>query len=355
MKGKNRGALDVSFNWILVLVAGGAILIFFIVLISNQKNSAERDMALTIKTELDSVFSGASLSQDRNLEIDLPKITLHFTCDFATCTDFSNSNNPNCYSQYEVGETGINEQTPSEILFAPFEVSGQKIFTWTLPWNVPFFVTNFLYIGGTTTKYIFVDNGQSEILQLYNKFPEKLNKELIPTSSISEIVSEGNKNFKFIFVNAELSEFPLSEQIITAVESYNINAINIKPTFKQIDFYYFDEENLEFAGSTPYLSEPEIYGAIFSNNLDFYNCNMQKAYNRYHLIARVIADRSTYLYNNAEVECKSIYSENINGLAAIKASTLVFDVPNINQLSASISTLQYANEAAQEKSCPLIY
>ncbi|MCK5107833.1 MAG: hypothetical protein KAQ83_03840 [Nanoarchaeota archaeon] len=355
MEKRKRGAIDVSFNWIFVLIAGAAILIFFIVLISNQKDSAESNMAITIRTELSSVFSGASLSQDRNLEIDLPKSTLHFTCDFATCTDFSTSNNPNCYSQYEIGETGINEQTPTEILFAPFDISGQKLFTWTLPWNVPFFVTNFLYISGTTTKFIFVDNGQSEILSLYNKFPERLNKELVPINLISELQPEGNKNFKFIFVNNEISEIDIPEQIISSTESYNINAINIKPSLKQIDFYYFDEEKLDFSGSISYLSEPEIYGAIFSNNLDFYNCNMQKAYNRYHLIARVIAERSTYLYNNADIECKSIYSENINGLAAIKSATLSFTNQNINLLGSSISTLGYANQAAQEKSCPLIY
>jgi hypothetical protein len=354
MKNKKRGAIDVSFNWIFVLIAGAAILIFFILLINSQKNKAESDMAVKIRTELSSVFSAASLSEDRNLELDLPRTTLYFTCDFATCTDFSTSNNPNCYSQYEIGETGINEQTPSEILFAPFEVEGQKLFTWTLPWNAPFFITNFLYLTGTNTKYVFIDNNK-EILSLYNKFPEKLNKQLISLDSLPNLQPEGNKNFKFIFTNTNPEEIEIPEQIISSTEPSKINAINIKTNLEQIDFYYFDEQNFDLSGTVNYLSEAEIYGAIFSGNIDFYKCNMQKAYNRYHIISEVIEKRASYLYNQSDISCKSFYSPSINGLSLIKDSTLSFNNQNTNSLASAISTLRYANQATQENSCPLIY
>ena len=158
MKSK-KGQIEVSFNWIFILIAGAVILLFFVSLVNTQREKSDRSIALTIKTELKSILTGAALSESRELDIDLPKIHLKFICEYYECDNFDTSDNPSCYSQYEIGQTGINQQTPSQILFAPSEISGKKILTWAIPWNVPFYVTNLLYITGTNVKYLFVNDG----------------------------------------------------------------------------------------------------------------------------------------------------------------------------------------------------
>ena len=121
---QKKGAIEVSFNWLFVLIAGAIILLFFISLVNTQREKSETNIALTIKTELKSILIGASLSESRQLAIDLPKVDLRFICEFDECDNFDISDSPSCYSQYEIGATGINEQTPSQIIFAPSQVLG---------------------------------------------------------------------------------------------------------------------------------------------------------------------------------------------------------------------------------------
>lgn len=350
-----KAAIDVSFNWIFVMIAGAAILIFFIALIATQKDKAESDMAITINTELSPVFSSAELSEGRYLDIDVPKTTLNFECDFSTCTDFSTSDNPSCYSQYEIGTTGINQPTSSQVIFSPSEIKGNKVFTWTQKWNAPFFITNFLYLTGSNIDYLFIDDGNSDyLLELYNQFPEKANRALISIDELSSYNAGGSKKFKFIFLEKSPSEIVLAESITSATESSEITALNILPSLKQIEFYYYDQ-GFKLADSVNYISEAELFGAVFSEDIDFFRCNMQKAFNRYHIISTILSKRCSSLSEEAPTECQSIYADYNNGLAQIEQNTFIYSLENVNKISSAITTLQYSNQAAKEKSCPLIY
>ena len=356
MKKQKKAAIDVSFNWIFVLIAGAAILIFFIALVNNQKDKAEINSAITIKTELTSIFVGASSSKDRQLEIDIPNINLKLTCDFATCETFGDSANPSCYSQYEIGKTGVNQQTPSQIMFSPNLLLGRKLFAWTLPWNVPFYVTNFLYLAGTNSKYIFVDEGNA--LEFFNEFPEKTNKKLISISNLETESDEGNEIFKFIFFETEPSEIIISQDILNAAKSQDISAIKINPSTKQITFYYLEDETFILSTTTRYISNAEVYAAIFSQSFDFYQCNMQKAFNRLHAVSSVLERRSQLLFedNQTRTSCLILYDTSVNGLSDIKeTSKFIVSNQNINTLNNAIHILQTADHSAKEKSCPSIY
>lgn len=351
-----KAAVDVSFNWIFVLIAGVAILIFFIALVNNQKDKAEINSAITIKTELNSIFTGASLSKDRQLDIDMPNINLKLTCDFATCTTFGDSSNPSCYSQYEIGKTGVNQQLPSQIIFSSKSLLGRKLFAWTLPWNAPFYVTNFLYLTSTTSKYIFIDEGNA--LEFFNEFSEKTNKKLIPLNNLENENDEGNKIFKFIFFETDPLGITISQEIISAANSQDISAIKVNTALKQISFYYFEDEQFILSGTARYISTTEIYGAIFSDSFDFYKCNMQKAINRLHAVSSVLQQRANLLFedNQTRTDCLILYDASENGLNTIKeTSKLIFSNQNINTLNNAINLLQNADYSAKEKSCPSIY
>ncbi len=352
---QKKGALDISFNWILILVVGTAITIFFIAIVSNQKEKSEINSALTVRSELNSIFSGASLSKDKQLEVDMPDINLKMVCEFATCEDFTFSNNPSCYSNYEIGDTGINQQTPSQIIFSPNSLSGRKLFTWTLPWNIPFYVTNFLYITGTNIKYIFID--EENTLSFFNEFPEKANKKLISPNQLSNEPPEGNEIFKIIFFNSPMQNIEISEEIISSAKPEDISAININTASKQIDFYYFEQGSFILSDSIRYLTDSEIYAAIFSDSIDFYKCNMQKAFNRLYAVSSVLQQRAQSLFENALIDssCIILYNTEENGLNAMKENSNLFSNENINSLSIPISKLIAVGQSAKEKSCPLVY
>ena len=353
---QKKGAIEVSFNWIFIMIAGAAILLFFISLVQTQREKSEINIALTVKTELKSILTGATLSEARQLDIDLPKIHLKFICEYYDCDTFDTSDNPSCYSQYEIGETGINEQTPSQILFAPSEITGKKILAWTLAWNVPFYVTNLLYVTGTNVKYIFVNDGDNSI-RVYNEFPEKTNKFLLSADDIQYEDSEGNNNFKFIFTNIEPGSVIISEEILDATKPENINAIKINSNLKQINFYKIENGFFVFEDAISYLTDAEIYAAIFSDNIDFYSCNMQKSFNRLYLITKVLVGRSNKLYNDPETpaRCKGLYDTLTNGLANIEMDSKIFSDMSIRNINTAMNYLQNANLGTQETSCALIY
>ena len=353
---QKKGAIEISFNWIFIMIAGSVILLFFISVVQTQREKSELNIALTIKTELKSILTGATLSEARQLDIDLPKIHLKFICEYYDCDTFDTSDNPSCYSQYEIGETGINEQTPSQILFAPSEIVGKKILTWTLSWNIPFYVTNLLYLTGTNVKYVFVNDGD-ESIGFYNEFPEKANKFLLSADDIQYEDSEGNKNFKFIFTSIEPGSVIISEDILGAALPEHINAIKINSNLKQIKFYKIENDFFVFEDYISYLTDAEIYAAIFSDNIDFYSCNMQKAFNRLHLITKVLAGRSNKLYNYPETpaRCKGLYDTSTNGLANIERDSKIFSDLSIQNINDAMNYLQNANRGTQESSCALIY
>jgi hypothetical protein len=354
---QKKGAIEISFNWIFVMIAGAVILLFFISLVNTQREKSEINIALTIKTELKSILTGASLSEARQLSIDLPKVNIKFICEFDDCDNFDTSDNPGCYSQYEIGGTGVNEQTPSQILFAPSQILGKRILTWTLPWNVPFYVTNLLYITGTNVKYIFVNDGD-ESINLYNNFLKDANKVLLSPAELEYEDSEGNENFKFIFTNIDPSTVTISDEILDATFSKNINAIKVNTVSKTIDFYNITNGFFILKGSTKYLTSAEIWATIFSDDLDFYSCNMQKAFNRYHLIAKVFEGRSRKLQQdiNTPARCESLYNPTgVNGLESIVMNSKIFADISIVNLNSLIDHLHKANQQTKESSCALIY
>lgn len=355
MKSK-KGAIEVSFNWIFVMIAGSVILLFFISLVNTQREKSETNIALTVKTELKSILTGAALSESRELEIDLPKINLRFICEYHECDTFDTSDNPSCYSQYEIGKTGINQQTPNQIIFAPSEISGKKILTWTIPWNVPFYVTNLLFITGTNVKYIFVNDG-ADTLNLYNRFLDKANKYLLSEGDLQYEDPEGNKNFKFIFTNTDPGSVIISTQILAAANKKDIIAIKINSALKQIEFYSIEDDYFVFEDSTYYLTDAEIYAAIFSDSINFYSCNMQKAFNRLHLISKVLSGRSDKLYTGSEtpIRCKGLYDKSMNGLETIESNSKIFSDLSIQNIDNAIGYLQNSNHGTKEGSCALIY
>ncbi|PIN70298.1 hypothetical protein COV94_01860, partial [Candidatus Woesearchaeota archaeon CG11_big_fil_rev_8_21_14_0_20_57_5] len=45
-----------------------------------------------------------------------------------------------------------------------------RLTTWTLPWEVPYWATNFLYLTSPEVRYIFVGNSQ-QMQALYDAMP----------------------------------------------------------------------------------------------------------------------------------------------------------------------------------------
>lgn len=82
------------FHWIYIIVAGAAILLFFIGFVTRQQGAAEQQLSLSVTQKLDGIFTGAALSEQTVNVIDVPQLEFFFTCD------------DEGISEYQVGKRG---------------------------------------------------------------------------------------------------------------------------------------------------------------------------------------------------------------------------------------------------------
>lgn len=286
----NKKAQMEQFNWIFVLVAGTIILVFFITIVQKQKLISETKLAGTLRTDISAILTGSGVTPDTTNILTMPKTSIYFTCDQED------------YSDFEIGRTGVNKKTPFDVIFAPNLVKGPTLITWTKEFRLPFKIMNFLYLTDAQVRYIFVFNSGNNFAQdIFDDFPEEVNREYISSATVS--IDKNNYKVKFVFFDnfdstAAYNFRNMADEDVTAIK---INQENI-------EFYKKDEDQGSVfisEGTIPYLSDPEnavIYGAIFSDDKTFFECNMKKALKRLAVVARIFADKEAELEIKAEAK-----------------------------------------------------
>ena len=147
---KKRGVIELQFNWIFILIAGAIIFVFFISIVNKQREFSEIKSSGTIITNLESILTGAQISTNTVNIVDMPKVDIGFEC-----------------NRFFIGP--VPKQTKGNVIFSPNLLKGSQIITWALDWNIPYRVTNFLYITDPELRYIIVNNSQNLGQKLYNE------------------------------------------------------------------------------------------------------------------------------------------------------------------------------------------
>ena len=65
------GQVQITFNWIYILIAGAVILLFFVGIVVKQKVVSEERLATDVVDILDSIFTAAGVSSKTKIFIDL--------------------------------------------------------------------------------------------------------------------------------------------------------------------------------------------------------------------------------------------------------------------------------------------
>src|SRR3989338_8283739 len=145
----NRAEIEVTFNWIYILVAGAVILLFFAGIVVKQRSVSEEYLASDVVQIMGTIFTGAGVSEKTKNFIDtsgLSDYTFYFDC------------------QEGVGEYGIEGrsakiQNTIDPIFSPLRLKTSQIITWSLPYLLPFKVTDFLYVTSPNSIYYFYGFG----------------------------------------------------------------------------------------------------------------------------------------------------------------------------------------------------
>lgn len=352
MKFKKRGAFEVQFNWIFILIAGAVILLFFGMIITKQKAASEQKMVASFLTDLELIMTGSMVSKEALNFISIPNKEINFEgCDF-----------------YYIGkgDARLKRDIKEKIIFAPDMIKGTKLTIWTLPWNIPYRVTNFLYLTSPQIRYIIVyDSGSSG-------FADEIEK-LLPPETITideeefnvmfrdkkrpdeiddpgEILDLNNYKVKFVILEdidpTDTNDVKLVD--LNRMEAENVRAIKLDGDTESGTIYFYKKQGSKFIldvlsdlnGEAPYLGKASLIGAIFAEDERMYECAMQSAFKRMRVVSDVYYDRTRGLTG-----CD--YTDALNKLANIRDASGTFQ-----QIIIKIKNNQITY---QDKNCPLVY
>jgi hypothetical protein len=345
---RKQAQVETQFNWIFILVVGAVILIFFTVIVINQKSSSEAKISESVITDLESIFTGGSLSTGTTQLIETPNIEINFDC-----------------AGYDV--KGVTNPTGGMAVFAPSTVKGRNIITWNLDFNIPFKVTGFLYITSPEMRYIFVDYRQNAA-RMNSTLPKNMNIEFV--DSMDEIKDKNNYKVRLI---AESDIF--NEDCPSDIAEMGDDLTALARIGDTLKFYSCNKNRkFELIGTTALADvvdaelEPSLYGAIFTDNIDMYNCMIGKAFERAYFVSRVYQERNKQLisyYENINDPCRFHIYDFGTFTKILKEIYPVFDAgqtednlkftDNMKSIREETRNVAYQNEILLQMSCTLTY
>ncbi|MBI2660166.1 hypothetical protein HYX07_03315, partial [Candidatus Woesearchaeota archaeon] len=316
----NKKAFEVQFNWIFVLIAGAAILLFFTAIVIKQKSVAETSTKATVLKSIEAIVIGAGVSTDTTNIISIPSSDIEIGCN-------------------RVSLGIVSKQHENLILFAPSLIKGDKLITQTMPFNVPYRATNFLFITSPQFRYIIIGNNQ--LARDINKtLPSELKKEFY--TSIPEIKNSNNYRIRFIILS-DMVEFPKS---LAKMPDFDVTAIKINGDLEKgtLEFWQKDGISWQAKGSAPYIGKASLMGAVYADSLDIYNCNMQNAFSRLSLVTRIYIDKTKKLVqkesiSSRQIQCNQLYNNGLAQLSSIFSASSAFNHQNVNAISDSAKSL----------------
>ncbi|PIN75250.1 hypothetical protein COV18_03610 [Candidatus Woesearchaeota archaeon CG10_big_fil_rev_8_21_14_0_10_37_12] len=286
----NKKGIEMQFHWIFILIAGAIILAFFFSMAYKQKALSTQKLELTLATDIENIITTALISKETAQRIPIPTQGLNFDC-----TEF-------CDCAFNIDGA---QKTIIQPIFAPEEITGTEAVLWTKAFNLPYRVTNFLYIYSPETKYYFIPTDQNANVQLLQpittNIPPLINYEIINPEEISQQINSDYENTYFVYFTGEQNYQP--QPVHRSFE--NAKALVINQNFVQ--FYKKDRNNFQLIKVRPYFNQATIYAAMFSKDDIMYECGLKNAFNKLAIISQVYAERAKkleqQLVNSGKVWC----------------------------------------------------
>jgi len=333
MKGKK--AFELQFNWIFVLVAGAAILLFFATVVIKQKSISEASTKTTVLKSIDAIITGASVTIDTTKIESIPYSQIDVEC-----------------NRVSIG--GISRQYQNLILFSPASIRGSKFVWQTDAFGVPYRTTNFLFITSQEVRYIII--GGNSLAKAINKsMPLSLNKEFY--TALPEIKNSNDYAVRFI-VFGDIIAFPASLQ---KMPDSDVTMLKISGDANkgELDFYQKSGNSWMLKGNSFYIGKPSLLAAAYTDAFGVYQCNMQNVFSRMKLVTKIYSEKVNELLKSAssikQSSCGQFYSSALAAINKIYSASSNFNKESVETITDSAKSLADENRNAQIYSCPLIY
>ena len=369
-KKMKKSQVEVQFNWIFVLIVGAILLAFFVTLAVRQKGVAETTTSVDFLVNFEKALSGAAETKGTYQLFQIPKIGLNYECS-QTC---------NC--EIFTGESraqAVAFTLKNIIIFSPDKFRGTNILVWTKDWAFPFRTTNFIYMTSPEVKYLVQNTSFGE--SIYNRLPAKtlqfkqqqqraIDKEVF-TNILPEVT--GSYKVRIIFTEGDPSSFSL----IRIKDTNAITAIKIIPASdepEKVEFYAKSGTSLVKTGESYVFGEEALTAAIFAEDINTYQCQMQRAFRTLSFVAESYSSKQNEIISFIEDQekltapgtnivnpvsyCKVHYSNSNSNLLSNTAERFDFTQQSkdtANSLFSIRTNIENQNSDIIKDGCPQIY
>lgn len=357
---KKKGTIELQFNWLFVLIVGAMILLFFFGLIRTLSKNSKESLNFDILSYLDEILAGVGVSSNTEYSINLPGAVINIDCYFMTIEG----------SDFE------GKSVESRVVFGPNRIS-REMTTYTLFWGAPFNTAYFLYVTSSKNKYLIVEDADGFMQKVHD---DASSDDLLPLNINIETYSDltaiendfENQNFNKIKIITFREVTPDTMTLnLKKIKNKDVSAIRIIPDTSitidefpdgtgAIEFYTFDGTGFTLDGESKYLNKASLAGAIYSENKEMYDCNMDKAYERLNKIAEILLKKTATLLtedvNTNQCDTDPSPQHNYNRINAI-LEDLTDPLISVNPIDiySKEQELNEKNKKLQAQSCPIIY
>jgi hypothetical protein len=124
-------------------------------------------------------------------------------------------------------------------------------------------------------------------------------------------------------------------------------------------FYRKNDTQFTMTHNMSYIGEASVYGAIFSETGENFECNMIKGFKRMNILSEIYIDRISSLiehYSNVNdpTNCR-MRLEQANITLTEMSNIEIYNSTNIDLLYGLVEDLKMQNKVIQKYSCPVIY
>ncbi len=332
---QRKGLIEMQFNWALILVLGGAILVLTLAISSRGESISETSASISMANSLHSILSNNALGYESASSASAKKSRITFEC-----------------NKYLIG--GASKSIKDFILFSPASIDSDNILIAKLNWGFPYNAENFLYLTSPEIRYIFI--GDSEFARkAFQTAPANIKKD--GYTNARAVQDEGHEEARLIFFGQD-PEIPNA----LGKSGIKITTLKISGSEQNGDIEFFDFENGAFAskGKSKYFGIASLFGAVFSDDISRYTCNMEKAFLRLNAVSSVYLSKSIFILGeygrNGNKLCFGLYSNTTNLPNSLKLlSAAKFSGQETDELTIAASDVKRVNEEANALSCATIY
>jgi hypothetical protein len=354
-----KGIVDVQFNWIFILIAGFVIFLFIIGIVFSQKKNADAQAGISAINQITTILKSKQQTANVYSEVSIPQNEITFRCDaeYTTIPGDSSSYASDGYFTFKVG-SAERVQLPNEIIFAPLSLNSNKLQVWTGQFEIGFPIGIFTYVTTPQSIILIYDpkntNGDysDESKKLFSDIPSNITHKLInnvdeyPTYSRRKIICFNNQCPN----NNELPKEVDYINILPATHSNNMYDYGTI-TFYKANSWTGNEKTV------PYIGAASLYGAIFSDNAEFYECQMARAIKQYNIKEQLVENRLLLMQTNLEdgTRCKDIIDITLEYTIEKQMQDAYFEYKTLTNLYTASKELDVRNTDLILGSCPKIY